>query len=177
MLRGQLASDPLDDLGIMAGAPHYFANQLFRMLPPEDEVAGRLAVSFLDEVGVKAEQRDRVGRGCLKRSARDELKMLKQRAINDRREDALTHAGNDLIEADGRRNRDVEAPQIIGIVGIRVGTDRVVGPWRRPVPAMAGNTDWPDLGAHTLDRFEDPAQLAPAEPVVADVEHAIALVA
>ncbi len=55
MLFGQLAADPLDDLAITGGMPHYIANELFRMLTAEDEVAGRLAVGFLDELGVKAE--------------------------------------------------------------------------------------------------------------------------
>src|SRR6266436_6512596 len=110
MLFGQLAADPLDDLGITVGMPHYIANELFRMLAAEDQVASRLAVGFFDKVRIEAEQRDRVRGRRLKRPAGDELQMLEQRAIDDRREDALTHAGNDLIEADGRHNRDVQAP-------------------------------------------------------------------
>src|SRR5262249_25430977 len=90
-------------------------------------------------------------------------------------EHAVPHAGDDLVESDRGRNFHVKFLQVVRVGAIGVLADREVGPRRIGVPAVSRDAYTPDPRPHPLHGFEDAFHLPPSEPVVTDVEHAVAL--
>ncbi len=101
-----------------------------RSLGRQHQFHRRGAVHFLGERGIEAEQRDGVGGDGLERPAGDELQLIEQRPIDDRREDALAHGIDHLLEMDRGSDLHLETPEVLGIVLVRRFDQRRVGPRR-----------------------------------------------
>ena len=90
-----------------------------------------ISIDLRDERRILREDRDRVGRRSLERAARDQPEVVEERPVHDRHEPTLAHAGDDLIEADGRFDLDAERVQEGGVVCVRIRADGGVRPRRR----------------------------------------------
>src|SRR5258708_1202534 len=95
--------------------------------------------------------------------------------MNHRGENAISHGGDDLIEPNWRRHLYTESFQVARIRVIGILTDRRIGPRSGSIPTMSGDANTPDFCPDYLHSLQNALHLAPPEPVISDVEHAIAL--
>src|SRR3989441_5779485 len=101
--------------------------------------------------------------------------MVEQRAVDHRREGALPHAADYLVEVDRRTDLDVKRFQVAWVRAIGVFDEGRIGPGRRRIPAVADHADAADLLTDRLEGLQHPLHGPPAEPIIAHIVHPILL--
>src|SRR2546425_13011438 len=91
--------------------------------------------------------------------------MVEQREVDHRREGALPHAADHLVEVDRRTDLDVKPSQVARVRAIGVFDEGRIGPGRGRIPAVADHADAADLLTDRLRGLEQPPPGPPTEPI------------
>src|SRR5262249_46501669 len=164
MLPRQLHPDIGNDAGVMLRARHDIENLFLRSFRRHHQLGGTLSVKLLHIGLAHSKQRYGVGRDRLEGAAGNQAKVIEERAVDHRHENALAHVLNHRAEKDRWKRLDLQPAQELWIRVVRVLDDRRVGPGRDTVPAMTDDPNSAESIANWLDRVENGFHRTPSKP-------------
>src|SRR4029450_14010216 len=175
MMRDEVLADGLDDVSVLTRAMERGERRPGDVLG-QAELPPGWTIDEFRVIGVEQDHRERAGREDLEVLGRENLEPAKKRALRHDVDPPLAHRRNDVRIRNGWFYLDAQLPEPVVVDAECLLQLALRRRGRRPVPPGAHKADAVDLASDSLECGKKiGAELAPAPPVVTEVDDVEAL--